>query len=340
MLRSKIVRSRRLLSAASKSCRDYRSALIEVLEDRVLLSNAPFVVNTFSDPTTWEPNVLSLRHAIGNAGITPGDDTIIVPAGVYTLTQGDLYIADTTGKLTIESTGGTATVIASSGKEDFFFDPGAPVAITGFNLVGDPNAAGLVGAVGMRANGGTTTLSLTNCTVDDPGILASSNDGTIALNLDGCTLANTNWSNAAISTSGWGATETFNITNCVFQDHLGTGISSNANGGSTVTMNISDSTFQNTSDAVHGGYGISNGATSSTVAFDLSNCTFNEGASVKGSQGGRAINSAVYGSTLALDLSGCTMNGPGTSSTSTGGGIFSDAEDASQRHNRSHRQHD
>src|SRR5262245_20983024 len=61
-----------------------RSALqVEGLETRLVPTT--FAVNTTAD--TLDPSVLSLRRAINLANAHPGPDTILLPAGTYTITR-------------------------------------------------------------------------------------------------------------------------------------------------------------------------------------------------------------------------------------------------------------
>src|SRR5258708_949680 len=96
---------RRAKSARVRRC--VRLA-VEAMENRVLLST--YTVNTFNDQS--DPvgsKTISVRDAIALAAGNPGDDTINIPAGYYPLTLGELIVSDTTGKLTLRATGGSAT---------------------------------------------------------------------------------------------------------------------------------------------------------------------------------------------------------------------------------------
>ncbi|MDE2508529.1 MAG: CSLREA domain-containing protein, partial [Planctomycetota bacterium] len=81
---------------------------LETMEDRVLLST--ILVNTYADETTANDGQTSLREAIAEASTMSGPMTVIVPAGMYNLAQGQLEINDPNGTLTIESAGGQAVV--------------------------------------------------------------------------------------------------------------------------------------------------------------------------------------------------------------------------------------
>src|SRR5262245_24007675 len=82
---------------------------LELLEDRRVLSAV--VVTTFADVVANDGQT-SLREAIAQVAALPGDDTIELPAGTYPLSLGQLTINDASGAVTIQSTGGVATVDA------------------------------------------------------------------------------------------------------------------------------------------------------------------------------------------------------------------------------------
>lgn len=82
---------------------------VETLEDRTVL--APIAVTTFADVVA-DDDLTSLREAVAEAAVVPGDDQIHVPAGEYDLDLGQLSIDDTTGRLTIKGVGGVATIDA------------------------------------------------------------------------------------------------------------------------------------------------------------------------------------------------------------------------------------
>src|SRR5687768_13142257 len=84
----------------------------ETLERRALLSATVTTVDTYADVTDPADGRTSLREAIAAAATRTGDDTITLPAGTYPLAQGQLHINDTSGRLTIRSEGGAATVDA------------------------------------------------------------------------------------------------------------------------------------------------------------------------------------------------------------------------------------
>ena len=85
-------------------------ARVEAVEVRRLLSTIP--VTTFSDVTNAGDGQTSLREAIALAAASPGDDVVEAPAGTYGLTAGELAVSDGSGRLTVRSVGGVATVNA------------------------------------------------------------------------------------------------------------------------------------------------------------------------------------------------------------------------------------
>ena len=73
------------------------------------------LVDTFDDVTASSDGRISLREALVQAVGTPAeDDTIILPAGDYVLTDGQVAIHDPTGRLTLRSEGGTAVIDAAA----------------------------------------------------------------------------------------------------------------------------------------------------------------------------------------------------------------------------------
>jgi hypothetical protein len=155
---------------------------VERLEDRTM--PAPILVNTFADlpvppddplslsqssaPTNGP---MSLRQAIAlaaNSESHGGDDTIILPheiggvAGTYALSLGELVIFDATGKLTIQSAGGTATIDAQHNSRVFEVFAGSEAVFQGLTITHGGLGAN-VGDGGGVANSGT--LTITHCTV-------------------------------------------------------------------------------------------------------------------------------------------------------------------------------
>src|SRR5713101_1679664 len=132
----------------------YRPRL-EALEDRL-------VPSTINVTTTLDGVAGSLRAAIIQANASHGPDTIMVPAGTYTLTlaganeddaaTGDLDIRN---DLTISGAGAATTIIDGGGLDRVFQVFGAKVAISGVTIEGGIASQG----GGLFNSGGNVTLS-------------------------------------------------------------------------------------------------------------------------------------------------------------------------------------
>lgn len=162
-------------------------------------------VNTFqdrADPTPGDgvvgevisgQQVRSLRAAVMEAGRLAGDDTIHLPAGLYSLSQtgtgedagrlGDLDITDTTGVTTIRGDGADVTII-DAGLIDrlFHVTKGATLILDGVTLRrGSVSGSDDGGAI--RNDNGTVTISnsvvTANHSNDDGG--AINNDGVMSI---------------------------------------------------------------------------------------------------------------------------------------------------------------
>ena len=134
-------------------------------------------VNTTSDTADVNPgdgivadsmNMISLRAAIMEAGTLAGDDTILLPAGDYSLSiggtgeefgaSGDLDIFDTTGTLTITGAGADVTTINASMIERIFHViSGATLVLDGVTITGG-QVIGSEDGAGIRNDGGTVTI--------------------------------------------------------------------------------------------------------------------------------------------------------------------------------------
>lgn len=133
---------------------------LEALEDRLVLS-------TINVTTTADGVAGSLRAAIIQANASNGHDTIIVPAGTYTLTMaganedsaatGDL---DIRSDLTISGAGSDRTIIDGGGLDRVLQVFGAKAAISGVTIQGGNASQG----AGLFNSGGNVTLS--QCVID------------------------------------------------------------------------------------------------------------------------------------------------------------------------------
>ncbi len=154
-----------------------------------------FTVNTAGDAADNNPadgicdssadpgEQCTLRAAIQQANASPGDYTIILPAGVYPLTiagfddtaeAGDL---DITGPLTIVGAGANVTIIHNQVITDRVFDirSDAVVTLTGVTLKGG-NLSTTANGAGIRVNTGTT-LILDGVSVQENQTAAGSGGG-------------------------------------------------------------------------------------------------------------------------------------------------------------------
>jgi hypothetical protein len=264
---------------------------LEVLEDRAV--PATLTVNTTLDVLGHDNGMLSLRQAIIDANATPKADTIILPAGTYTLTRagageyacltGDL---DILVPLTINGAGAGSTVIDANGLDRAFDVHSCTVTLSGMAIRGGSVSTSgrgispLLGEGGAILNSGT--LTVTNCVVS--GNYAIIGGGGI---FNGGTLT---VSNSVLSGNSAGK--------------YGGGIYSYGLSGGTVT--VSNSTLSG-DHAVYGG-AIWN---DSYGAVTLQGCTLSG-------------NSATYGGGIyddgALTVSGSTLTHDVASSA--GGGIY------------------
>ena len=112
-----------------------RRLQLEALESRQVLSNIP--VDTFSDVVDPNDDVTSLREAIAQADATSEADTIAVPAGTYQLDSGFGELAiDDSFAVTIQSTGGPATIDAVGLSRVFSIAAGSNVTFEGLVITG------------------------------------------------------------------------------------------------------------------------------------------------------------------------------------------------------------
>src|SRR5262249_23308766 len=133
--------------------------LVEELEDRSLL--ATITPTTFADTT----GAGSLRDAVAQANSTPGDTTIQLAAGTYTLSARELVLAAAIGTGTLLGAGSGRTVIDAAYTSRLFEVVGN-VGVVFQNLTLENGLATNGGATGVNAamggallnNGGAVTL--------------------------------------------------------------------------------------------------------------------------------------------------------------------------------------
>jgi predicted outer membrane repeat protein len=165
---------RRTSSQTKRAARGFRPQL-EVLEDRAV--TATLTVNTTLDVLGHDNGMLSLRQAIIDANATPKADTIILPAGTYTLTRpgageyqcltGDL---DISAPLTINGAGAGSTIIDANGLDRAIDVHSCTVTLSGMTIRGG-SASSVVGQSSFLGEGGAIlnsgTLTVTNCVISD-----------------------------------------------------------------------------------------------------------------------------------------------------------------------------
>ena len=71
-----------------------RRLFAESLEHRIALSATPIEVDTHADVVDSDDGLTSLREAIHEASLNPGDDTLHLATGKYSLDLGELSIND------------------------------------------------------------------------------------------------------------------------------------------------------------------------------------------------------------------------------------------------------
>ena len=119
-----------------------------MLEPRNLLA---VTVNTFDDAVV-DDEFTSLREAIGLAAGVPGE-VIELPTGTYELALGELSITDA-APLTIQSTGGQATIDALAASRVFSIGEGSDVTLRGL-VITNGSVADSGGGIWNR---GTVTI--------------------------------------------------------------------------------------------------------------------------------------------------------------------------------------
>ena len=297
----------------------HRRLLCEPLEDRRLLS--VFSVTNLSDSGAG-----SLRQAVANANSNAGADTITFASSLagktIALTSGQLNLADTTGKTTIDASSLTSNIIVSGNNalRVFYINSGvaadiSDLTITQGNVSGSNQGGGIY-------NAGVLTIS--NCTVTQNAVGSPNtssgcgggiyNTGT--LTITGGTISDN-------TSSGWGGGigmgGSLTITDTVVSGNTsywsGGGIES---GGALTYLTINDCTIAN-NVAQHGnGGGMENESTTT-----ISRSTFS---------GNSAPNSSYYGhggginniSGGRLTITNSTIAGNSGGSSGSGGGIWDD----------------
>jgi CSLREA domain-containing protein/uncharacterized repeat protein (TIGR01451 family) len=267
---------------------------------------APLVVMPIPDPTfrvnttndtlsagaclAATPNQCSLREAIVEANATPGTDTIMVPAGTYTLTRGriasPLYDAND-GTLNINDSVNIVGTVDGGGN---------PTSIITWGTLTSGNSVDMVMAVNEDLPAPTdATASISNVIIQN-GVNhgAHNNDGdggcmefdTGTIGTATLSLTNVTIQNCATTQGGGGGLVTFAFVNPA--------------GGGTST--ISNSLFQNNS-AVDSVAGTEGGG----IAISAGSLTTITNTQVKNNNSNHVVSSqAGIGGGIALDASGGT----------------------------------
>ncbi len=312
---------------------------------------ATITVNSTVDIINPADGRCTLREAIIAAnsdiasGLVPGEcaagsgaDTIILPAGIYTLTIGgsgeDLAATgdlDITGDLTISGAGAASTIIDGGGIDRVFQIIGAiSVNISGVTVRnGNPGASAIGGGI---SNGGALTLNnstvISNTSYDGSGIY---NSGTLTLTSQATIRANVaansgsgifNDVSGAVTIIGSSVISNTSlngsaggISNAGSMTLINSSVISNTSGGSgggignAGTLSLSYSTvMSNTANGVGGGIG-----SSGTVMMSHSTIAGN-----RADNGGGLYNSGTMTLTTNITVSA-------NAGLYAGGGIFNDS---------------
>lgn len=162
---------------------------------------ATFTVNTTADDATAPsgtatscPSTCTLRDAVIAANNSPGDNTIVLPAGHYTLslaptgaddaTTGDLNITNPAGTTTITGAGArTTTVDANKIDRVFFVAAGASAAFSHLTITGGETSPAASSHDGAGEDGagiesfGTLSVSQATVTGNDANLAAGCGTG-------------------------------------------------------------------------------------------------------------------------------------------------------------------
>jgi parallel beta-helix repeat protein len=283
-------------------------------EDVLTVIAPSFVVNTTSDDLSFSPGETTLREAVLESSVYPGqtisfDPSVFATPETITLALGVLELTDTFGTTTI--TGPTAGVTVDGGGLSGVFqvDGGVNVAISGLTIT-DGSTGGNGG--GLFDDGGTVTL--TDCTVSDN--YASDRGGGVRVYLGTATLTDCTISGNSAGGSGGGvfigSGSTATLTDCTISGNSG-----NVGGGvyNNGYLTLTGSTVSGNSTQGYFGGGIDNAYGTAT----LTNCTVTGNSSLLGGGITNGINSLGYYEAASLSLTNVTV---ADNSAFYGGGIF------------------
>lgn len=270
----------------------------------------------------------SLREAISAANAAPGPDTVVVPAGTYTLTlagpsedlnaSGDL---DITGDLTISGAGAATTFVDGNAITRVFHVVSSatlPVTITGLAI---RNGGSSDPGGGVANTSSTAVVTVDSCIVTGHVLTGGGRGGGLYNDASGSLIVtNSTISNNIAPGNGGGignnANGTLTVTNCIVTGNSsgddGGGIINNFDGSATVTGSVVSG--NTTSD---NGGGLNNNANGTFTVVD----TTISGNTSTGSGGGGGGFTNNFGG--AMTVTGSTISG--NSSAGSGGGVDSNA---------------
>lgn len=318
------------------------------------VTTTTITVTTTSDTADVNPgdgivadsmSMVSLRAAIMEAGALAGDDTILLPAGDYSLSiggtgeefaaSGDLDIFDTSGTLTILGAGADVTTINASAIERIFHViSGATLILDGVTITGGQVTGSQDGA-GIRNDGGTVTIR--NSVITDN---RSFDDGGGINNAGVMTLINTTVSDNVATNNGGGIRNVGDLT--ILNSTIGGVVDPVAmtdtrnlaglNGGGIInlgggTLTISNTTISGNEVNLGSGGGLRNSGTGTLTNVTIAN-------NVAGQLGGglsAAGGSIIVQNTIVADNSaisgGNDVSVPGAASAlvSAGNNLVEDA---------------
>ena len=310
---------------------------LEVLEDRAV--PATLLVNTTLDvPSSHNNGLLSLRQAIIDANKSSKTaDTIVLPAGHYTLTQagaGDLAI---TAPLTINGAGAGSTIVDAAGLYRVFEMSNVAVTLSGITIQGG-NAVSTGSGVYPDWGGGIWSaylggsLTVNNCVI--AGNTAAYAGGGIFFSGGSLTLNNSVLSGNSAGSNGGGIANhgTMTVSNCTFSGNSAHGFGGGAIWNEpTATATLQYSTLSGNSALNYGGGILNDSFGKLTVSYStFSNNSASQGGGIANWDGTATVQYSTLSGNFASQGGGIFNYGTLTVSNSTlsgnsafqGGGIY------------------